>query len=141
MSIRDRLYGPPSGGGGSEDHGLANWMFQQDHAAKLKARQQASGNGRTHISLGTNVINQTDHLEREFKKMADPVGKALGRVSPTGARFNYGQPSSWNLREATETLFTANKAHGMPVGWRERFSGGDVEVISETQVKAYIRIG
>lgn len=140
MSILDRLYGPPGGGNGSEDHGLANWMFQEEHKAKLK-HQASGGNGRTHISLGTNVINQTDHLEREFKRMADPVGKALGKVSPTGARFNYGQPSSWNLRESTETVFTANKAHGMPVGWRETFGGGDVEVINATQVKAYIRIG
>lgn len=102
--------------------------------------KQAQEAGRTHVNLGTNTINQTDHMEREFKRMADPVAKALHKASPTKAQFEYGRPSHWNLDEATTATFTADRPHGIPVGSRESFKGGEVEAINNTQVKAYIRI-
>lgn len=131
----DNLVGPPREGGVSDDAdiGLTNRMFQEDHAAKLKA--QGRGNGRTHVSLGTNTINQTDHMEREFREMAEPVAKALHKTSPTRAHFEYGRPSHWNLNEMTTTTFTADKPHGMPTGYRESVRGGVIEVTSNREVK------
>lgn len=87
------------------------------------------------FSLGTNTINQTDHMEREFREMAEPVAKALHNTSPTRARFEYGRPSHWNLNEMTTTTFTADKPHGMPTGYRESVRGGVIEVTSNRTVK------
>lgn len=100
-----------------------------------KVQARGKGNGRTHVNLGTNEINQTDHLAQKFQQKAQAVADALHKVSPTKANFTHGQPNGWNLDNMTSATFTADRPHGIPVGHKHSFKGGEVEAINNTQAR------
>lgn len=81
-----RWYGPQENNSSNDeaDHGWANPMFQQDHAAKLKA--QGRGNGRTHATVTSSTNRQASREEKALEKGA----KALNGMCRTGAKVTGG---------------------------------------------------
>lgn len=117
----DNLVGPPGGGNGDNaDIGLTNQMFQEEHAAKLKA--QGRGNGRTHATVSSSTNRQASREEKALEKGA----AALNSQCRTGARVTGG-----NLY-GSYVEYEFNGDHGFGRG-----RTGHVEVVNNRVVRIH----